>query len=181
MQFTPQYGDSFVEVVRLQVLEALELALSNDATQQQIDSYPGNTDAKVSKDQLVRAIDVHAVALLDLKCANADPNYGLVWFECRQASTDTAQMILARARARLINDIHAHQGVYTTALARWRGVTDAHLFPRDLKATLESNPLLKYANRDFTTALIEFNRLELCKCDNRRKFQALFGSDILIP
>ncbi|EGB05496.1 hypothetical protein AURANDRAFT_66388 [Aureococcus anophagefferens] len=131
---------------------------------------------KISKEQLMHAVDAEAADRLDLRCANADPNYGAMWFECRHGPADTARIILARARSNLVQEICVHQHVYAAAIAHWRHGEDA--VPN---THLEANLALNYKDSDFTTGLVERNRLELNKCDSKRRFQILFGSDCILP
>jgi len=170
VQFTPQYGDSFVEVARLQLLEALDRILCEN------ELHARKWTHKISKEQLMHAVDAEAADRLDLRCANADPNYGAMWFECRHGPADTARIILARARSNLVQEICVHQHVYAAAIAHWRHGEDA--VPN---THLEANLALNYKDSDFTTGLVERNRLELNKCDSKRRFQILFGSDCILP
>ena len=176
VQFTPQYGDSFVEVARLQLLEALDKALFQDITCcQRRQSFSADVPT-ISKEQLERALNPVATARLELRCANADPNYGAVWFECRHRPTDTARIVLARARSRLLADVHTHQRVYAAALARHRRLTST-----GIKLEAYSHAVSSYTNADFVTGLIGLDRLVLNKCNNERRFQILFGSDFVVP
>ena len=152
VQFTPQYGDSFVEVARLQLLEALDRILCEN------ELHARKWTHEISKEQLMHAVDAEAADRLDLRCANADPNYGAMWFECRHGPADTARIILARARSNLVQEICVHQHVYAAAIAHWRHGEDA--VPN---THLEANLALNYKDSDFTTGLVERNRLELNK------------------
>ncbi len=56
IQFTPQYGDSFIELLRLYLLQ--------------------NQKEKIKK--------------LKSQCINYEPNYGVVWFYCKESMIDTS-------------------------------------------------------------------------------------------
>lgn len=174
-QFTPQYGDSFVEQARLQLLRALERVVLSAMYRQcqrrndQICCNDKVITTPVSKAQLEGALDLVAVDHLDLKCANADPNYGAAWFECRHRFTDSARTVLGRARSKLLVDIHEHQHVYATAMARYRRAAQVN---RPLKNS--------YASSDFLTGLINLSRQDLRKCCDKQKLSALFGSDFTV-
>ncbi len=70
MQFTPQYGDSFLEHLRLKMLthgQNVELTLESPTAQ---------------------------------KVVNADPNYGALWLQCRERVLHGARERARRLRAR---------------------------------------------------------------------------------
>ncbi len=61
VRFTPQYGDSFIELLRLELLEkGLE-----------------NTD----------------IEALERLCVNSEPNYGVMWFMCKQHPLDGTRQV----------------------------------------------------------------------------------------
>jgi len=61
--------------------------------------------------------------LLFRKCMNADPNYGTLWFFCRQQPCDTARAVLISAKTALIQDMIISERVYMRAtmfyVRRW--------------------------------------------------------------
>ena len=72
---------------------------------------------------IASAVDVehfYAVSIdrLELRCINADPNYGVMWFQCRQRPSDTARAVLRRAKVTLANELSAHAPVYALAMRR---------------------------------------------------------------
>lgn len=57
-------------------------------------------------------------------CANADPNYGTMWFFCKHAPYDSAKEILANAKRLLARDIAATQVMYAAALGMRTHLTE---------------------------------------------------------
>ena len=55
---------------------------------------------------------------LELRCMNADPNYGAMWFQCRERPNDTARLILRRAQQRMAKEIISLAPLYLQALTR---------------------------------------------------------------
>jgi hypothetical protein len=55
---------------------------------------------------------------LQLQCANADPNYGPLWFLCRTGPNDTARKVLSRAVELIFNDLKDHLHLYLAAFIR---------------------------------------------------------------
>jgi tetratricopeptide (TPR) repeat protein len=165
-KFTPQYGDGFLETLRLEIVdqwlvpiskmiwEATRglLVLDEDSDKQEeatkyvfevsravfaiCDENPaddsvsdGSPFPKSCIDKgmtkLVRAMLKPAyrerhlnISKLHLRCANADPNYGSLWFHCRAGPTDTARKVLARAVRLMLNELRGHSHIYLSALIR---------------------------------------------------------------
>lgn len=169
-RFTPQYGDSFLETLRLEVLEQWLFPLStlvwnatntrfvtfHDASADyygQLATYiseltpdivtacgaddgSSNDDDASSREERVRVLG-HETALVisqqleseyrertvdltrvELRCANADPNYGLLWFHCRHGPTDTSRRILGRAKERIVAEVRKFAHIYILAMIR---------------------------------------------------------------
>lgn len=168
-RFTPQYGDSFLETLKLEILEqwitpvALNMwedlqpeflkRLAEDETGENqvvltqvvrvavrkvldalsldkdvITAYTGDKDSadadtkllislreSLTADAAKKAIDNSA---LELRCSNAGPNYGLLWFHSRNGPIDTARTIIARGRAKMVVDICSSAHVYIGAMVR---------------------------------------------------------------
>lgn len=74
VQFTPQYGDSFVEYILLEILEG------------------GGEAAHVDTRRL------------ELQCLNAEPNYGTVWLYCKRHPLDSTRQILRVAKATFLQE-----------------------------------------------------------------------------
>jgi len=52
---------------------------------------------------------------IELAAKNADPNYGICWFWCKESALDTTTSVMARARERVVNSLHLHRAAYTNA------------------------------------------------------------------
>lgn len=58
------------------------------------------------------------ITKLELRCANADPNYGPLWFYCRSGPTETARNVLARAVNLVVDEVKSHAYLYIMASIR---------------------------------------------------------------
>jgi len=90
VQFTPQYGDSFIEQLRLEILTAMKANNSLDLGQ--VLEMP-STRTTLQK--------------LELACMNAEPTYGVCWTFCKEHPLDSPSQALRNARSKylaLLND-----------------------------------------------------------------------------
>jgi tetratricopeptide (TPR) repeat protein len=161
-KFTPQYGDSFVESIRFELLNQwlhpvalyiwkktksnltvddlsgsftslaayinditlvsyaarqkdferlLDQGLSKDIYRELIPSLR----KKLRPDSLRSVIDLND---LRLSCANADPNYGSLWFQCRRVPTDTPRRVIEDAAEDVADALQAHVHLYLAAMVR---------------------------------------------------------------
>lgn len=166
-RFTPQYGDSFLETMKLEILEqwiapvALNLwqvmqpmllqrlddddsvdsdeiiaEMVRDAVRKVLESLSsGDGDGpKVVEDEsdadaklrlsLGRALTVDEAtaaldnSLLELRCSNAGPNYGLMWFHSRTGPIDTARTIIGRGRDMMVAEVASSVHIYIGAMVR---------------------------------------------------------------
>lgn len=83
--------------------------------------------AVVVKTQLKEGIipvtkDVLDTSELELRCSSADPNYGHLWFQCRNSSIDTAREVIAQARVVMADSIIDYSYLYIAAMVRRAGV-----------------------------------------------------------
>jgi tetratricopeptide (TPR) repeat protein len=183
-KFTPQYGDGFLESLRLLIVVQLLLPIaaliweetkaqlvgaSNDEWDTHLikymfrvscelyrirdvvssdgmpgvprrslaDSFFGESAVKpilerLYSDNTFKFLDM---ATLELRCANADPNYGPLWFYCRARPTDTARTVLGRAVDIVLDDIKYYANVYIAALVRRFAITHhfQHMHGSNLK------------------------------------------------
>mmetsp|Transcript_31440 Transcript_31440/g.34821 ORF Transcript_31440/g.34821 Transcript_31440/m.34821 type:complete len:1416 (+) Transcript_31440:200-4447(+) len=185
-RFTPQYGDGFLETLRLEIIERWILPMASciwEVLQSSLLKNLEDTSASVSSlvvagvkllltasnggssgefrddifdksvlpslraqlettnlDKLLENSD------LELRCANADPNYGSMWFNCRSAPTDTARVVLKLARERIVADVKEQVHIYIAAILRLYGLMAAaklkiHFNDDDIE--MESDSALK--------------------------------------
>ncbi len=82
MQFTPQYGDSFIELLRLELLE------------------------KLSKSASVNLDDFDTIyANIERLCVNSEPTYGVCWCFLRARISDSPRAVLRIAKENVRNSI----------------------------------------------------------------------------
>ena len=171
VQFTPQYGDSFLESCRVKMLRRVEARARNLRVEgwesiriavEEDDIYgegwegggggerevqrrrrakvgrevlakardvggrweggEGMGEAEIEEDEWYRCMIEGGMEELERICVNADPNYGMMWFENRIAPGDTARTILSRARSIMAREIRRDLHVYLTAMGRRYGV-----------------------------------------------------------
>ena len=160
-KFTPQYGDGFLETLRLEILEQWLLPIAKIVWEVTEHTVPadcvvgeegifldhifgvaysifaicrGEEGVEPIVDSVVIDKKVEAtireqlkpgwlgeilnVSRLRLRCANADPNYGSLWFHCRVGPTDTARNVLTRSLELMVTELRAHAHIYIVALIR---------------------------------------------------------------
>ena len=71
IQFTPQYGDSFIELLRVYLLQG----------------------------------KLHKISQLKQMCINADPNYGMMWFYCKNNSLENSKEVWTRAKELMKSEV----------------------------------------------------------------------------
>mmetsp|Transcript_3891 Transcript_3891/g.7486 ORF Transcript_3891/g.7486 Transcript_3891/m.7486 type:complete len:1405 (-) Transcript_3891:348-4562(-) len=210
-KFTPQYGDSFLETMRLdmvktlvdrfatpyanKVLSDLKVCTKEDVLQKTnrlldevaysvFSNRPSSIDIK-------KAVDMLDTTKLELRCSNADPNYGKLWFRSRSRPSDTAWTVLSQAKEVICNDLQLYSSIYIYASIRQDvlklcghlnyNVTIKSL-AEILNRTIGQDTILKRVSKaDFVTGFIDANRevdLQSLTLFERRKI--LFGSDLLL-
>lgn len=158
-KFTPQYGDGFLETLRLEIIDQWllptaklvwemtrrKLDLGENANQHESlvkyvranaralfvicgdaaietlqDSIIDKGTARMVRGRLRPGFRNSTVDLSELcqRCANADPNYGLLWFHCRETPSGTAREIFARAAELMQNEIRSYAHIYLSAFIR---------------------------------------------------------------
>jgi tetratricopeptide (TPR) repeat protein len=184
-RFTPQYGDGFLETLRLEIIERLVLPMAScvwEAILPLFDSQIENfntwvssltiasvklmskamrnssngevheeCDIEISDKSLIPSLqsqleigkldDLFQSSNLELRCANADPNYGSMWFCCRNAPTDSARDVLRQARDKISEDIKANVHLYVAAIIRYCAIMAA--WKENLNKTGELSPRLR--------------------------------------
>lgn len=157
-KFTPQFGDSFVESLRVEILSqwlepiahyiwkrtkssylpptgsgnltkyifdvsvAIAIAQNNKGRdekrylpQTQYREIVTTVRKKLRFESLLSAIDLTDIRLA---CANADPNYGALWFHCRKLATDTPRRVIENAAELVAHDLFDHAHIYLAAMVR---------------------------------------------------------------
>lgn len=82
IQFTPQYGDSFIELLRLYIIRK----------------------------------EYTKIKELKRLCINADPNYGMLWFYCKQSGLESAAEVWKNAKAHVITELCCIKTLYESPL-----------------------------------------------------------------
>ena len=144
-RFTPQYGDSFLEHLRLKFIDQCLIPIAEPLINETHATFLAHDKmslsdaynfiggqvkhaADVVKTQLNESYDIakflHVLDAsdLELQCSSADPNYGQVWFQCRKSPIDTAWEVFNQAKSMLAADIVHYGFVYVAAIIRRTGV-----------------------------------------------------------
>jgi hypothetical protein len=115
---------------------------------------------------------------IELAAKNADPNYGVCWFWCKESALDTTTSVMARARERVVNSLHLHRAVYTrTHMGR---LTGAGKRGRGLEnASGEEFEVSCAAAAELITALPDANAImrRCSELSREQRMQLVFGPD----
>mmetsp|Transcript_16920 Transcript_16920/g.39077 ORF Transcript_16920/g.39077 Transcript_16920/m.39077 type:complete len:1708 (+) Transcript_16920:176-5299(+) len=186
-KFTPQYGDGFLETLRLMIIDQLLVPIStliweesgNQVRQNKDETWKNGltsyifeillelcsiresmksattsthkfptksllseTVLRVVVERLYSGTSLQFIDIsrLELRCANADPNYGPLWFHCRSGPTETARKVLSRAVNLIIDEVKTHAYLYIVATIRRLAVI-SHLEGNRLNEFKEETPL----------------------------------------
>lgn len=163
-KFTPQFGDTFVETLRVEILTQWLLPVAKYIWKRTKSTYLGPTGSgnltkyivdvslavaiarnkggdgkqhlpqtqyreivtavrkKLRFENLRQSIDLTDIRL---SCANADPNYGSLWFHCRKLPTDTPRRVIENAAELVAQDLFNHANIYLAAMLRRMAVITA--------------------------------------------------------
>ncbi|KAL7468626.1 hypothetical protein ACHAXS_008867 [Conticribra weissflogii] len=181
-RFTPQYGDSFLEHIRLDMIDQWLIPLAkpfittmynsflSGGKMQLNDSYQLIAEhikkaAEEVKSNSKKSIpfdkDVLDTSELELRCSSADPNYGHLWFQCRENPIDTAREVIARARLMMTEDFSKYSFIYVAAMVRRAGILmtiyhcDKVITPPDEKCGQRLAQAATAANEDSSTVNID--------------------------
>lgn len=143
-RFTPQYGDSFLEQLRLDMIDQWLIPLATPFINGMYDAFVSHDErmqtedihrfiakhtknaADVMKTQLKESDlfdkDVLDTSELELRCSSADPNYGHLWFRCRSSPIDTARDVIAQAKIVMTESMIDYSYLYIAAMVRRSGV-----------------------------------------------------------
>jgi len=158
-KFTPQYGDGFLESLRLEIIDqwlvptakliwettkkqmdlsvetnreesfkkyifdvarALFLICKDDIDEIPMESVIDSGIVKLVRSRLQPSFRDKMVDISKLRqrCANADPNYGLLWFHCRESPSGTARQIITRAMELMSVELRSYAHIYLSAFIR---------------------------------------------------------------
>jgi tetratricopeptide (TPR) repeat protein len=102
INFTPQYGDSFIEYLKLQLL-------LNGPSQQWsniLEFSPDDGNNNNSK----------TLSYFEQKCVVADPNYGPLWYFCKVSPMDSTREVLKRAKQLLLIELSKNKEIFQTRM-----------------------------------------------------------------
>ena len=199
IQFTPQYGDSFLEKMRLLLLLDMRNILGSitpttepteptttttsttpaDAPLLEPMSYITPSIAELNSLGFTSARSKHRYDDLRRQCINADPNYGVLWFFSKLVPFDSAQQVLETAKGVLLLELQnaAVASVYLQAMMR-RTIGMPDIGPIIVRPE-------SITDSDFVTGLIAANRIRQAtgalnirkKLGDQGFFKLLFGAD----
>jgi la-related protein 1 len=112
-------------------------------------------------------------AHLDRLCVNADPNYGAVWFACKQHTTDAAVEVMRRARSRIQCELSEHRKLYQVALLR-------NQYPnQDFTGTIDDKAAASWRSSHLSSLDSLYPNMNAQSPADRHKI--LFGADPIVP
>ena len=97
MVFTPQFGDSFLELIRVEYLSKL-VVLVNEQLGAGVETLP-------IMPEIVAALNQADFKPLLLFLLKSDPNYGSMWFQTRTHPHETGRQIFARSKRRIYSEL----------------------------------------------------------------------------
>lgn len=106
IQFTPQYGDSFIEYMRLELL--LLVQTIEEGEEVNVEALIGMVPFVFALITLGDKKFVTAFENLERLCVNAEPTYGVCWSYCRDDPSDSSKKCLRNAKAKLIEMAKEH-------------------------------------------------------------------------
>lgn len=174
VHLTPQYGDTFLELLRIQVLERLETVVLGVGTARgSLAELVDRAEASLRLEDIVPSDDD-----LALLCANADPNYGFLWFWCREEEEWPATDVLAAMKARVLTDLHDRSVLrqYIAAILKRAGLGDASDSGLFDDLALPHHDPSRFA---FGSTELSARFLELHKGEADEQWRLLFGTDLL--
>ena len=84
----------------------------------QISNHP-QCHSSLSSLLLIKLTTIRRTYIHTYRCTNSDPNYGAVWFHCRQRSFDTPSTVLKTAVDMVAFELVAAQPVYVRAVSHY--------------------------------------------------------------
>ena len=132
IRYTPQYGDSFLESIRVIILEHVERVLQETASRMREVGVPASNEQiiQLAMPEIKKNSDLAMKDILQL-CMNADPNYGMIWFHCKTKPFNTARGVFMNARKSLSAELSSEKLLKVYALAITNQWTEDCETPRD--------------------------------------------------
>jgi len=132
IRYTPQYGDSFLEYIRVIILEHVERVLQETASRMREVGVPASNEQiiQLAMPEIKKNSDLAMKDILQL-CMNADPNYGMIWFHCKTKTFHTARGVFMNARKFLSAELSSEKLLKVYALAMTNQWTEDGETPRD--------------------------------------------------
>jgi len=90
----------------------------NLASDRSTESSTSNTSTANGRGLCLQDLEQTAIERLERRCANADPNYGNVWFQCRSRTHETARSVLKQAQKWASKELLALAPLYMQAWVR---------------------------------------------------------------
>ena len=110
--FTPQYGDSFIEVLIIRISHSQAIRLSMITSKELLLFGRSNNPCFLS--YLMSARDYHSIIN---KCVYSDPNYGSCWFRAKLFPLGSAEEVTFRAIKFTAHEVAIVSNVYYDAMA----------------------------------------------------------------
>lgn len=183
IQFTPQYGDSFIELMRLELLNVIDLILSSGsdisvefALGMTLHWFLNGYPHMLEDPQIREPFD-----LIERLCINAEPTYGVCWSYCKSERNDILKNYLKNAlnilleMATIALDIHrgtmAGENRMENILHCWNLLL---ILGAPEYASMPDSRKLVYTNLDITAHFLIGNQSIYSRGDSF-KFKAIFG------
>jgi hypothetical protein len=241
LRLTPQYGDTFLELLRLRFLLEIRcrmkadpvtagfLSASSSAPPAEKSGDSGACSPRAEEQRLVVAALVARrvcqalsqelkngsicisgadsapkavfseqegaephLAQLETLCAYADPNYGFLWFWCRQGSMSSPREVLQKMHEELVKDLLSGGTLWSYVWAVARGIFgfSAGSMSKEADIARQAKSELGLGSRhapplvtqDFAVGSMRLSRCFAHGCANleqAERWQLIFGSDIL--
>ena len=109
--FTPQYGDSFIEVLIIRISHSQAIRLSMITSKELLLFGRSNNPCFLS--YLMSARDYHSIVN---KCVYSDPNYGSCWFRAKLFPLGSAEEVTFRAIKFTAHEVAIVSNVYYDAM-----------------------------------------------------------------
>eukprot|EP00466_Bigelowiella_natans_P008385 jgi/Bigna1/78734/fgenesh1_pg.56_\ len=169
VRFTPQYGDSFVEKLRLERLISGNSPRSSEALCLPV------ADLKDEKHSQSITMEERYIKRIN-ECINADPNYGALWLLCKETPYDTVSEVMIRAMGKVDEELKKHSALYQRALMRnmTRGGEGRNQF--NIDGTIPEDLVQKWRQDNINS--LENMYPSLLSLEKQQRFQTVFGSDV---